>query len=321
MPRFLAPCARLGATAVLALALGSGLIVAPASADPMPATPVLATPVLANPVLASMTTPEPPTPTAAVPGSTPQAVPPLRAVPGPTSGFLRLTDVISRGIPARLDPDDEPDTEPGGEPGGAHPAADPALAEAWLAQAGDPGSLLVVITKRRALPADHVPGDLDGASGVLLRRDASDAFVRLAAAAEAAGVPVRARSGYRSYLDQQVTFERWQRELGGEAAEGLSARPGHSEHQTGLAVDVVARDGECRTLGCFAETAQADWLAANAAGFGFLVRYQPGQESVTGYAAEAWHLRYVGEEAAHDVVASGAKSIEEYLGLAPAPTS
>jgi D-alanyl-D-alanine carboxypeptidase len=197
------------------------------------------------------------------------------------------------------------------------PTGDPA----WLAQASDPGSVLVVVNKRRPLtPEDYVPADLDGASGVLLRAQASEAFGRLAAAADAAGVPVRARSGYRSYQDQAVTFQRWQSTLGDDAAESQSARPGYSEHQTGLALDVVPRNGACQDFGCFADTPHAAWLAEHAAQFGFVVRYQAGQEAVTGYTAEPWHLRYVGLEAAAALAASGAHSIEDYLGLPPAPT-
>ncbi len=197
------------------------------------------------------------------------------------------------------------------------PAGDPA----WLAQASDPASVLVVVNKRRPLsPESYVPADLDGSSGVLLRADASEAFERLAAAAEAAGVPVRARSGYRSYQDQVVTWQRWQRTLGDVVAESQSARPGYSEHQTGLALDVLPRDGACQDFGCFGDTPQAAWLAENAAQFGFVVRYQEGQEAVTGYTAEPWHLRYVGPSAAAALAASGAHSIEDYLGLPPAPT-
>jgi D-alanyl-D-alanine carboxypeptidase len=197
---------------------------------------------------------------------------------------------------------------------------EPGDVAAWLAHADDATSALVVVNKRRPLtPAQYVPADLDDASGVVLRADASAAFVRLAAAADAAGVPVRARSGYRSWLDQEVTYRRWQRELGDAVADVQSARAGYSEHQTGLAVDVVTRDG-CQDFGCFADTAQAAWLARNAADFGFVVRYQPGHEAVTGYGAEPWHLRYVGVAQARAVVASGAGSIEEYLGLPPAPS-
>ncbi|QAY71075.1 M15 family metallopeptidase [Xylanimonas protaetiae] len=218
--------------------------------------------------------------------------------------------------PQPLDPGDGPLLRTLGTGAPADPQA-----SAWRAAADDPASTLVVVDKRRPLdPEDFVPADLRGASGVLLRADASDAFLALAAAAEAAGVPVRAQSGYRSFVDQQVTYHRWQRELGDARADEQSARPGHSEHQTGLALDVLPRGGACQAFGCFGATPQAAWLAAHAAEYGFVVRYQDGQEPVTGYTAEPWHLRYVGVAAASALAASGARSIEEYLGLPAAPT-
>jgi D-alanyl-D-alanine carboxypeptidase len=253
------------------------------------------------------------TPTSAAPAA-PVAAAPVAAAPvaaADVAAGRRLTDGPSH---AALDP---------GEPVAAarqDDQVDPQVA-AWLAAAGDPAGNLVVVNKRRPLtPADHVPPDLRGASGVLLRAEASDAFLALAAAAQAAGAPVQARSGYRSFDDQQVTYRRWQRALGDAQADTQSARPGHSEHQTGLAVDVEPRGGGCHDFGCFAATGQAAWLAAHAHEFGWVVRYQAGQEAVTGYTAEPWHLRYVGVAAAAAVTASGAGSIEEYLGLPPAPT-
>ncbi|WP_425953592.1 M15 family metallopeptidase [Xylanimonas sp. McL0601] len=192
---------------------------------------------------------------------------------------------------------------------------------AWRAQAGDAASLLVVVNKQRPLdPVTYAPADLRPADGVLLRTEAADAFERLSAAAEAAGAPVEARSGFRSYADQVRTHRRWVRTLGSASAEAQSARPGFSEHQTGLAVDVLPRGGACQDFGCFGATPQAAWLAKNAGRFGFVVRYQAGQQAVTGYTDEPWHLRYVGVRAAADVAASGARSLEEHIGLPAAPT-
>ncbi|GAB2470115.1 hypothetical protein GCM10007967_25630 [Xylanimonas ulmi] len=191
----------------------------------------------------------------------------------------------------------------------------------WRARADDAASLLVVVNKRRPLaPLTYEPTDLRAVDGVVLRAPAADAFAGLAAAAATAGVPVRARSGYRSYADQEATHAAWERALGAAAADAQSARAGHSEHQTGLAVDVMPVGGACQDFDCFAETPQAAWLADNAARFGFVVRYANGQEAVTGYTPEPWHLRYVGVEPASALAASGAASVEEYLGLPAAPT-
>ena len=85
----------------------------------------------------------------------------------------------------------------------------------------------------------------------------------------------------------------------------VSSRQGHSEHQTGLAVDVTGADGRCPASACFAGTRPARWLTTNASRFGFIVRYPAGAERVTGYAHEPWHLRYLGRRLAADVAASG----------------
>lgn len=182
---------------------------------------------------------------------------------------------------------------------------------------------LVVVNKQRPLePLDYAPHHLAAVAGtdVELREDAAAAADRLLADAERAGVPMLPRSGFRSYETQVATYAHWEDVLGSAEADVQSARPGYSEHQTGLALDVLPADGTCQAFGCFGDTPQAAWLAEHAADYGFVVRYQDGQEGVTGYTAEPWHLRYVGAATAADVAASGARSLEEYFGLPAAPT-
>ncbi len=100
----------------------------------------------------------------------------------------------------------------------------------------------------------------------------------------------------------------------------MSARPGHSEHQTGLAVDVGdLTDPSCDFLPCFATTPAGLWVAAHAQDFGFLVRYTPENSAVTGYAAEGWHLRYVGRELAGHMRSAGLTTLEETFGLPGGP--
>ena len=200
------------------------------------------------------------------------------------------------------------------------PAAQQARRAAWEQAADDAASLLVVVAKKRPLdPVTYAPSDLQPAGAVLLRAEAAQAFARLAAGAAVDDAPVRAVSGFRSYADQVTTYRHWVRVLGAATADQQSARPGFSEHQTGLAVDVLPATGTCQAFECFGTTVQAGWLAAHAADYGFVVRYQAGQQAVTGYTAEPWHLRYVGVQAARDVAAAGALSLEEYLGLPAAP--
>ena len=95
-------------------------------------------------------------------------------------------------------------------------------------------------------------------------------------------------------------------------ADTYSARPGYSEHQTGLAFDVAA--GSC-VLDCFGTTSQYQWLQANAADYGFIQRYYAGYENITGYKAEEWHYRYVGTAVAKDMQARGIKTLEQYWDI------
>lgn len=183
-------------------------------------------------------------------------------------------------------------------------------------------SSLVVVNKRRPLsPLRVAPAKLRTVKGSTqrMRPVAARALEKLMKAAAADGVPLSVRSGYRSYATQKAVYARWVRTYGKVRAERLSARPGHSEHQTGLAVDVLARSGAGRTFASFGRTRQARWVARNAHRYGFIVRYQAGQEKVTGYMAEPWHLRYVGLSLAEDVKKAGSRSLEEHFGMSAAP--
>ncbi|PFG37318.1 LAS superfamily LD-carboxypeptidase LdcB [Flavimobilis soli] len=213
---------------------------------------------------------------------------------------------------------------PPGTPDGAKAGAK--TLAAWLAAAtadvSSPDSLTVVVNKQRPLaPEDFEPSDLVPVSGsqVRLRAEAAEALADLREAAAKADVPIGVHSAYRSYDEQARTFQGWVDQLGEERATARSARPGHSEHQTGLAVDVVAATGACGTMGCFGKTPQARWLAEHAHEHGWVVRYQKGAEEVTGYDAEPWHLRYVGVEMARLAYESGATSLETMFGLPAAP--
>lgn len=115
--------------------------------------------------------------------------------------------------------------------------------------------------------------------------------------ATAAGHPgLYVRSAYRSYDEQADVYAYWVALLGQEQADLISARPGHSEHQLGLAVDVAGPS--CDGWDCFGDTPEGRWVAANAHRYGFIIRYPEGGTPVTGYAYEPWHLRYVGPRAA-----------------------
>ncbi|QZY51561.1 M15 family metallopeptidase [Leucobacter tenebrionis] len=194
------------------------------------------------------------------------------------------------------------------------------------ADSGDPASITVVVNKQRPLnPISWEPGDLRMPAGIPntngqpVRAEAATALESMYAEASAAGLPFTITSAYRSYSLQVSLFESYAARDGVAAAETYSARPGHSEHQTGLAVDLDDGSG-CAFESCFGETATGQWLRENAHRFGFILRYDAGQEPVVGFIYEPWHFRYVGTQVAGDMHERGIKNLEEYFGLPAAPS-
>ncbi len=190
-----------------------------------------------------------------------------------------------------------------------------------LADAARSGADLLV-DKRRGLPAGYRPRDLvlprvTFLGGVpaerrSLRRPAARALERLFAAARRDGASLAGVSAFRSYASQRDLFAGYASERGVENASHVSARAGHSEHQTGLAIDVSGADGRCAASACFGAERAARWLAAHAPAHGFVIRYPRGRERVTGYEYEPWHLRWVGVPLAREVAASG-RTLDELL--------
>lgn len=159
---------------------------------------------------------------------------------------------------------------------------------------------IIVVNKHYPLSKDYNPGENPIAKAEL---------VKLIAAMQAAGFPISDHySGFRSYETQSSLYQDYVNKDGKEAADRYSARPGYSEHQTGLAFDVIGTNGDLVT-----EEKAAQWLLDHVADYGFVVRYLKGKEKETGYMAEEWHLRYVGKEA-KEIAASGL-SLEEYFGF------
>ena len=159
---------------------------------------------------------------------------------------------------------------------------------------------IVIANKHYPLSKDYNPGENPTAKAELLK---------LIAAMQQAGFPISDHySGFRSYETQTQLYQDYVNKDGKAEADRYSARPGYSEHQTGLAFDLIGTDGDLVT-----EEKAAQWLLDHAADYGFVVRYLKGKEKETGYMAEEWHLRYVGKEA-KDIAASGL-SLEEYYGF------
>lgn len=204
-------------------------------------------------------------------------------------------------------------------------AADPEAFDPTLYSVDEPSSLWVVVNKGRAFsvidyaPDDLVTPELPSAFAPLLRADAAFALSEMFDAAAADGVGLMIQSSYRSYtLQQRVKAEsvaRW----GHKVSDARSARAGHSEHQTGLAVDLTSENSPCTLEACFGETVEGQWLAENSWKFGFILRYLEGKTDVTGYIYEPWHFRYVGQELAEEIWRQGYPTLEEFFGLPPAP--
>lgn len=184
-----------------------------------------------------------------------------------------------------------------------------------------PDSVKALVNKQYALPEDYAPEDLvtvevptvlENPEIRQLREVASDALTDMFAAAEEEGIILHARSGYRSYQTQVQLFNSYVENHGEEAANRYSARPGESEHQTGLAMDVTSESANYQLSEAFGSTPEGIWVEENAHEFGFIIRYPEGTEDITGYQYEPWHLRYFGEELAADIYESGL-TYEEYL--------
>ncbi len=153
---------------------------------------------------------------------------------------------------------------------------------------------------------------------MLLRNQAATALENMFKAAKDLGINLLLASGYRSYSLQNGVYNRYVTTQGQAVADSQSARPGYSEHQTGLAVDVGGTNRVCEIEACFADSLEGKWVADNAYKFGFIVRYQNGTENTVGYIYEPWHLRYVGKDLATELNRLGNPTLEDFFQLGPA---
>lgn len=158
---------------------------------------------------------------------------------------------------------------------------------------------ILIVNKSYPLSADYDPG---------LQPITKDAFQKLSDAAAQEGLDLYIGSDYRDYAYQVKIYNNYCNLYGSEQADSFSARPGYSEHQTGLTID-------CNTIDdAFGETAEAVWLAEHCADYGFIIRFPDGKENITGYQYEPWHIRYVGVDTAKEIMSQGL-TLEEYLGV------
>ncbi|NTW05478.1 MAG: M15 family metallopeptidase [Peptococcaceae bacterium] len=158
---------------------------------------------------------------------------------------------------------------------------------------------ILVVNKAYPLPADYYPG---------LNPDVLQAFDQMSNDAKALGLNIYLSSGFRSYRLQADIYKNNLNIYGQSVADTFSARPGYSEHQTGLAFDLNTISDS------FAKTKEGVWVKNNCHKYGFIIRYPEGKQGITGYKYEPWHLRYVGIGNAEAIFNSGL-CLEEYLGL------
>lgn len=187
-----------------------------------------------------------------------------------------------------------------------------------------PDELGVLVNKTQSLPEDYIPKNLvvpdvpfpfDGNDEKKhMQGVAAEALENLIGQASQEGLSIFAVSGYRSYSRQKSIYQYNVNRYGEEAANQVSAKPGESEHQTGLAMDV-----SCSSVGygleeSFASTKEGQWLKENAYRFGFIIRYPKEKEQITGYVYEPWHIRYVGEDIASEIYAENL-TLEEFYEM------
>jgi len=185
----------------------------------------------------------------------------------------------------------------------------------------NPNSITVLLNKNHALPANYHPPDLvDIGGGYLLRAEAAAQFNRMRSVMSAMGMPLHITSAYRSASTQSFLYNRAISRSGRASADRQIARPGHSEHQAGLVVDVVHRAGSGSMSSYrFQDTRQYAWMMQNAHSYGFILRYPSNLSHIHGYIFEPWHWRYIGVEAATRMHTEGIALFEDYYGRYLAP--
>lgn len=187
----------------------------------------------------------------------------------------------------------------------------------------NPASILVLVNKSHRLSSSYVPENLvipnvpfpfsEYNPKKQLRQDAALALEEMFKNAKQNNITLYGLSGYRSYARQEAIFTSKAMQRGIEKANQFSAKPGESEHQTGLAMDVTCSSVNYGLTQSFGDTKEGKWVRDNAHKFGFIIRYQRGKEHITKYQYEPWHIRYVGKNAAKYIFDNNI-TLEEYLG-------
>lgn len=179
----------------------------------------------------------------------------------------------------------------------------------------NPDDIIVLVNKNNILPKNYIPTDLRlinnryALDNKYLREEAAIAFENLSADASTLGYKIIAASAYRDYEYQGRLFNEYTNSKGIDYALLCSAKPGHSEHQTGLALDVMGTNEDYDE---FEKAIEFNWMRENAHKYGFILRYPKGKEHITGFKYEPWHYRYVGVQNATKIYQNNL-TLEEFI--------
>lgn len=220
-----------------------------------------------------------------------------------TGGFIWSGGVNSASTKGLVDLNPKPTPAP--KPPAPAPVPDPVQVPAFRVKNS------VVVNKKNPMDPQKYSPELrtDVGNGILMDREAGNSFVTMVREAREDGVTIIPASGLRSYTLQESVYQKWVNIDGKEKADTYSARPGFSEHQTGLAIDLSPINES------FEATAAYSWLIENGPDHGFIERYPKGSEDVTGYIYEPWHFRYIGAADATKMILEGAKTLEEFYNV------
>ena len=185
----------------------------------------------------------------------------------------------------------------------------------------DPENIAVMLNKNFALPLGYVPPDMVNiGGGRMMRKEAAEHFLSMTSEMNSLGLKLHVVTSYRSYQSQSRNFNNGLARAGRESAERQYARPGHSDHQTGLTVDVLQTSRfTFMTDPKFERTDEYAWLRENAHNYGFILRYPSEYRDIHGYIFEPWHWRYIGVENATLMYNEGIGVFEEFFGKYLAP--
>lgn len=230
--------------------------------------------------------------------------------------------VVSLGIyiAVQSSSGEDPASKPQGQLEGGT-ASDPAASGDEKDKPVQNEEFLMLVNKTHPIADNYKPDDLTDikyfatdrdAAGRFMRKEPAEQFHKLVEAAKAEGHEIIMTTAYRSYGFQKTLYDNYVKKYGQEEANTFSAKPGESEHQTGLCTDVSSPSVNYQLTTDYGQEPEGKWLAQHAHEFGFIIRFPLGKEEITGYQYEPWHIRYVGQPAANEIFEKGL-TLEEYL--------